>query len=1842
MKKTIIIVIAMMMGMHAMGQIDPTKWDQMLEKGEYKNLYAAAERVYNQNASGRQRLTAAYYMAMAAGRYQEEAYDTSAVRYRRLLPDLDTLERALCHAFLGEYDSALLFDEVLKRTPVEEVKPFCQGGTTLNVTPTAYDMIVLQMQDAGVLSPQDMVEWQERLCDFHRQDVDDVRIWHEVRLLQMMDNVPNHPLEDTSILRRIEVFSATKSPYYTLLHHLMATRHNARGECLKALDYCDKAIAFNSRSEGGTACANLRKEILRTEIDIVGDQSFALPGEMSLRRVTYRNLDHLWLRIVDYDKDYTWGRDETKKRLQKMKPITQWDLPVASNAEHRREHSYLALPPLPEGRYLLLISPDKNFSAKGFEVSEIVCTDMLLATCMNGGMLLERHSGQPIVGQEVRLCRQQRGEMVTVETRTTDNEGRFDFGNSNDYRWNTMIEVERNGVVLRQRAYNHVESSDTTLHYELRTDRPIYKPGDTVHLAVVGFYTDGVEALVADHRQATLHLFDPNMEEVATDSITTDDFGLAACTMTIPTDRLAGTYYLRVDDKSTGNTITIRVEDYKQPKFMVSLEGQRDTAPAFGREYRVEGMASSYSGEPVGGARVRYTVTRSLMHRCWWWYPVLSNTEVATGEVATSDDGTFVIPFVPMPDSTVELSVHPSFQYTVSVDVTDINGESHPASTTFRIGYRNSFIRLEDTINDGRTLAGLQAELIDINGNRLPGSVDIRIERLQQPDKPLLSLPYTLPEIHHTMDREAFRKAFPLMAYDVDYNDPSKWPVAEQGWKGRGGVYRITLTADGADTLVEYRTVTPNGATHVASQELLWDDVDHTTAEVGQNVVVRFGTRFRDVEVRLLLHVGNEQRYMRRYRLTDRLESLVIPVDSTMLGGFNVEIFAVAGGHYEHHNHHVEVPFVHKQLTVDVATFRDHLLPGQSEQWTLRVQGLRTPPEPSALILTLYDDALNSYGTAPQWAFNPWRMHPSLTHAFATIYMASANYLDHPSYSHYNGKYPTVWRLVDALPHYWPRFGSKRMYSKSMNANTVFVTEAVEEDEAFSVQSMDARATVDALADGAQPTVAAMESAPEAPAPDIRTNLNTLAFFAPDIRTDSDGVARFAFTMPDLLTRWNLRGMAFTRDIKVGTLNRTLVTRKQLMVQPNVPRFIRQADTLAFLAKVINLGESARAVAVTFDLTDAATGGTIATHATTLDLPAGGTLPVAFPIEMPENVYVAQYTIRVATTDNGQLPAWSDGERGQIPVLSNRQVVTVSQSLYVNGPGCHEYTLPVATALADSSRQPILMAAEVTSTPIWLALKSMPHLADLESPSSVYLANQLYVSTTGSRLFSGYDTSAWKLMSQTAVSPLHLNDDVKQTLLQTTPWVVDALDEERQYQAVAQYFDRDRMSASIQTLRSQLVQRQNPDGGWSWMPDGQSSLWATLSVLRRLSGIDGIDGIDDVRQRALRFTDARVQQDYERYIKPHLRNKRTPEYADIEYLYVRSLYGEASTEAWRYHYRSALSLYTRLDNLYSLAQLAVVFHRAGDRRQALDILHRLRQRSLESDEMGIYWRDNRGFLSLYQRPIETQAMLIRAFAEVEPTDTLYIARMQQWLLKQKQTTHWGNDVATVEAIQALIVGAPLPAATQADSSVTLTLFGQPLEAPADGLEGYRSSRYSGARLDTLMAAAADNPRLVIARTTPGIAWGAVYYQFADRIDRIPATDMGLRVVRTCRLASDADPDASATAFAVGDKVTVRIDIHSDRALDHVMISDPRPSTFEPLSTRSRRVYAGGLSCYLDVRSSETRLFIDHIDRGHYTVEYDVYVTNPGCFLSGPLVAQCLYAPEFRSIASAIRISVANP
>lgn len=644
-------------------------------------------------------------------------------------------------------------------------------------------------------------------------------------------------------------------------------------------------------------------------------------------------------------------------------------------------------------------------------------------------------------------------------------------------------------------------------------------------------------------------------------------------------------------------------------------------------------------------------------------------------------------------------------------------------------------------------------------------------------------------------------------------------------------------------------------------------------------------------------------------------------------------------------------------------------------------------------------------------------------------------------------------------------------------------------------------------------------------------------------------------------------------------------------------------------------------VEVFFVLTDAATGDTICHH--TEEVKVKDAAQVTFPVEVPQGVYVATYRIvAVCHTDDGTL---SDGEQGQVPVVTNRQAVTISQAMYINGAGEKHYSMPEFTVGTDS-REPRLVAAEVTSNPVWLAIKCMPYLKTMENPSTLYLANQLYINSKGRELVNLVNLDN---LDNLGVSRLKMNEDVKQTLLKATPWVQDAQSEEEQMAAVANYFDKEKLNSQISTLTSQLTSRQNPDGGWSWMPDGQSSLWVTQQVLKLNAKHLTLN-----TGNALAYVDREQQRYYDKYIKPYIAKGYKWQPTDIDYLYTRSFYGKANTEAYKFYYSNALKGYKDYRNLYTQAQLALIFHRHGDRKQALDLLRRIKEKSLTSDEMGMYWRDNTSSWFWYQRPIETQAILIQAFAEITPDDRETIGLMQQWLLKQKQTTHWGNDAATTKAIDALLVEGG-KRNVESSSVVDMNVFGTEMTAEAQGREGYRSQRWTGDDLDALRANGSKD--IVIRKQDDGIAWGAVYYQFADDMDKIPSSEMGITLKRTY-LTTD---NQKLTTLKVGDRVKVRIDIQCDRAMDYLELIDGRPSCVEPLSTRAGWRWTNGLNYYITVNNTDTRCYVEHIDKGKYVFEYEVYVTNPGHFMAGPVTMQCMYAPEFRAIAPAQTLKVEN-
>lgn len=1816
--------------MSATAQTDWKKIDRLIDDGSYKTAYAEAEKVLGSQAPSAERLKAAWYMAKAAAMFQEEAYDSAKLRYETLLPTLTPLDQALCLSFLGRYDEALRHEALLKNTPVEQVKEYATGGNTLNVTPTVYDMVVVVMQEQGDLSAQERLDWQRKLADFHAGDADDIRIWHDLRLYDYDRSVPNKALQCGDLRHYVAKYRGTQSPYYTRFYAMLANECNGKGEYVQALRYCDTAVQLAPKSEGGIECANLRMEITRVRIDVDNTHLTVAPGRQSLQRITYRNTDHLWLRIVPYVEAFSYNQ-KAKEKMLNAKPLEQWDVSVPGNKEYREESALLALPSMKAGHYILLVSPTADFKQQGCMAYEMNCTDMLLVQNGQEGLLLDRATGKPIVGQPLRV--QRRTDQV-LGTATTDRDGRYRF-NINDDRWGLRLVAERDGYTLNTSFNRSSESqvNNQKLRVEVRTDRPIYKPGEEVQVAVLCYTGDGLEAQVVPGRELHLEFQDPNWQEVSRDTVMTDDFGVATARFTIPTDRLAGDYQLIVGaEEQSLATKNIRVEEYKQPKFMVSMETAQGEAPQFGKPYTVRGMAASYSGVPVSSARVQYTIERRRLSRWWWrWWGYEDGSTVAEGELTTAADGSFEITFTPEPDSNIDLSHKPTFEYVVSVDVTDLNGESHPAQTSMRVGYRTAFLSLEGG-EEVSTLDGLKTKYIDINGNPLPGQVDIKIERLWQPAVPLLDAPAMRWDDHNTLDEKAFNTAFPLYAYSKRYNDRDQWAVASQGWKGESGVYRITLTAEGADTAVEYRTVTTPDARKVQSQKLLWVDEGRKSVEVGETYRLRFGSRFKEVEVFYLLRVGNEEREFKRLKVNDELMEITIPVDKSMLGGFQVDLLAVREGIVERFSKRIDVPFSHKKLDVEIHTFRDKLLPGEQEEWTISVKSAEVGVR-SAVVMTMFDDALNSY-ERQQWGFSPWRSNSS--RGFSITMNGGTEigmWLLNPKNEYYRGSQPTVWNLVDALPHY-NRWGRGRiMYksaARSASKNVMYevaVTEEAETEQVFTVVEDAAPAMMNAvtdMADEAMPTASMGADRGVAEPVQARTNLNTLAFFAADVRTGEDGTATYKFIVPELLTRWNVQGMAFTKDIKIGTLDKTLVTQKPLMVQPNLPRFLRHGDSLALMAKVVKESSEFEVrssdVAVSFLLTDAATGEVICNQ--TQHVQVKDAAQVMFDVEVPRHVYVATYRI-VA-----QAEGMSDGEQGQIPVVSNRQAVTVSQALYINGVGEKRFALKDWTA-PSTTREPHLLAAEVVSNPIWLAIKAMPYLQELESPSNLYLANRLYVNTLGLKVLQHVNLSDFAALEEGQEVRLKMNEDVKQTLLQATPWVRDAQGEEAQREAMAAYFDKKALQASLDKSLRQLQEQQQGDGGWSWMPNGESSSWITQQILKKLTVVSG--QLTEVKERALKYVDREEQRYYDRWIKPNLKKGIDCQPTNIDYLYMRSFYGKGTTEAYKYYYANALKRYKDYEHLSTQAQLALIFHRAGDKKQARDLIRRLKEKSLTSDEMGTYWRDNRSSWWWYQRPIETQALLIQAFSEVTPQDVVFIGQMQQWLLKQKQTTHWGNDEATVKAIDALMVTTGTESISETGET-SLTVCGMPMTAEAKGLEGYRQQRWSGEELESVRALR--NNEIVISKQTKGIAWGGVYYQFTDDMDKVPTSETGITLKRTYTNAS-----RPGQPLRVGDRMKVRVDISCDRHMEYLELIDGRPSCVEPLSTEAGWRWNDGLRYYITVNNTDTRCYVDRLEKGRYWFEYEVYITNPGTFLSGPITMQCMYAPEFRAIAPAQKMKV---
>ena len=1841
----------------------------------------------------RRLLREAYMTARNDDEYKENATDSALVRYAALLPRLDSVDQSICHALLAQcyhdylqghrwtirrnevtdeakldyrlwpeeryrdtiqrhLTLALAHPAVLQHVPVESVSEFCltdgEGGDSddarVNVTPTLYDVLV-NYAIACSDDPAEQLRLHQRLVVFHAEEGECLRLCLEIEHLELLSSQSSRPkLTAKDYESCIDRYIGTTCDQVARLYYLAADDCYERGDYLGALRYCDSCTRRFGNCYFGGRCATLAEKIRLPHLSVEMLTS-EIPGREMLGKVTSRNADRLYFRIV---KDVDVPKDDEQKcctTLAKQRFLEAWTLEVPHRDDHHNQTHYLYLPAMPPGMYLLLASTTEDFQTNGLQYQRFAVCDaqLLAATPVENaieGYLLRRSDGSPIVGQRVELTYYDHSKQDYLPLgirQTTDKQGFYRFATSKDIGYRSLhVRTVIDGVTLDHHAHPTTpDTSEVAIQATLLPDRPVYKPGETISFALLCYFGDGYQqgGMAAD-AHAHITLLDASWKVIDSLELVADTMGVCHGSFHIPENATPGRFIIRYSVELQNSTFTIQhlpftsgrpiqVEAYKQPKFTVALSPAAEVR-SFGREATYDGVAETYSRVPVSGARVIYRVERSQVQPPWlrWFRPVGKSSVVAQGTTMTDGEGVFHIAFVPLPDSNVVGSMA-AFQYTLYVDVTDLNGETQSQQQSLRVGYESCHLEL--TIPDEvERIDSIPYEFLDLDGNTVRGVVTTTLQPLATPPA-RLTHPISDTGARDLIGREEFERRFPGYWYDSgdsiyrsDSTDKS-YSVADAACTElQSGYYSVRVSAADpvtGETLSDSAVVLYQrpGDRQVVSTELFYSRVSTTRCEVGDTLTLQVGSRHTGVTLCYALAVGDRVVERRLIALTDQLQDILIPIRQEYLGGFALNLFAVKDNVTLSEQHEIEVPYSHKELEATFSSFRDKLQPGERETWTIHIAKDQThAPIHANLTLTMFDAALDSYGTLP-WSFHPWRTHP-VHNLFAwsnpsyegCSHQRTATYHDLPINN------PLHWSLNGGFPVHGSRilYGSRRMVSKSL---ATVENDAMADNEIYACVEM------------------AEESAPAQSVIPLRTHLNTLAFFAPTLRTDTEGDITYTFTVPELLTRWSIRGIAVTPDLEYAEFVRELVTQKQLMVQPNVPRFLRQGDKIDFLAKLSNLSDSGQQVTVTFTLTDTMSGDIVTEQRQVITVPAGSSLPVSFPLDVPASLSGVKYRI----VAQGQ--SCSDGEQGAIPVLSNRELVTTSQSMYINGLVEKRYGIDTLRLdLGDESRTavPHRFTLEFTANPIWLAAQALPYMEERENPSNIYLANSLYANAIANNIVQQYPV-------------------ITETIRQ---WEQDTIG-----QRLAHYLDSSGITQRLAGDAKKLLDGQRSDGGWSWMPGGSvSSLYTTQYILKRLmfthSHLNEFSGVRDltVQDSGFKFQDsgaealARALQYVDRENCRHYEQQRkltTFEPINLEYLYLRSLYpGHAfagkSRAAYDYYYANALKHHNEYKSLYSRALLALVFHRHGDQEVARQIVSKLKSIALYSDEMGMYWRDNVASYWWYERPVETQAMLIQAFAEVTPEDGESIGLMQQWLLKQRQTTSWSSDVSTADAIAALLCGSHGLALEEQPAEVQVG--GIRLDTPAQAGAGCQVQHWDGTALDSLRCHLKTQPEIHIRKVTEGIGWGAAYYQYYEDIDKIPASAMGITLTRQLYVVQpngDMKLVREGRQPDVGDRVRVRILLNVDRNMEYVQVCEGHASCCEPVSTASGWHRDGGISYYLAVRDASTTFYIERLEKGRYVIEQDLYVTNTGTFALPPTTAQCMYAPEFRSSSEGGQIAI---
>lgn len=1632
-----------------------------------------------------------------------------------------------------------------------------------------------------------------KLIEKYRQD--DVREVKKSKYLQTIDSL-------------IQVYQDIPEAGELAVEHFRFMEGATDAKPQDKLNYINYALSRWGGWSRMNELRNAQKRLTEPMFRVKDMPQVLRPGEKAWVQLDVRNLQNLKISIsrlnITADNDYNAQDEATYKMLlKKTTKLHQKDFCRnyygRPNYEEVKDSIEIG-GNLPLGAYLMEVTSDNTGIAPQrelFYVSNLAVMIQQLPDDRHRYVVVNATDGQPIAGAKIELYNQRydfktkKDKRIVHARLTTDENGEAYFKNVDG---EVLVSTNNDKFTPAKYIYlsrtRYYEKKDNETKYQVYTDRAIYRPGQKVHASAI-FYTvkKGLDASVpGKSMELKFVLSDANWNQVAEQKVTTDEYGTASIDFELPKEGKTGQYSISVNGTASEY---FRVEEYKRPTFEITFPKVNEKYN-WGDTVVVKATAKTYAGVPVQGAKVEYQVTRR--NQLWWWGAGSAGQLVKTDSCVTREDGTFDVE-IPLEaslsgkdeaDMSDFMRIARFFNFEVSAIVTDISGESHEGVMSLPLGTKPTIL----TVNLPKRIETDSLKTVTFayrNASGMPISCRLK----------------------YRIDKGEWKDAEANVPVSIkEYASSS----ASSSLVWKSGVHQLEAIC-GQDTLQQKFTLFSMKDTHPVEPTTEWYyQTAKTFPRDGKPVYIQVGSSENGAHIVYSIIAGNKLLEKGAWELGDSIVTLPFTYKEEYASGIVLNYSFVKQGKCYTRMMSIARPLPEKKLNIAWKTFRNRLTPGQKEEWTLRITTPDGKPAKAQLMSVLYDKSLD------QIAPHSWNLslgfYQSLPDCYWEDNLSFRSFCLNGAYltKYYDEKQLDVDKFDGKYFSYYAYMQAVELSKLERSSGGTVESVRIQKDELVQEEGkvMKTRGSnmnrVAAAAPSANKVFDVVEEMPQfvggsgsdagqfLDKVQVRENMNETAFFYPALESDNNGNVAIRFTLPESVTTWKFMGLAHDKEMRNGLLVDEAVAQKTVMVQPNMPRFLREGDKSTIVVKLFNTSDKKVSGNARMQILDPETNKVVWQKTQNYSIDAEGSATISFDVQgLKEGVYIN----KVVAAGNG----YSDGEQHYLPVLSNRELVVNTLPITLHQKGEQNFDLSKLFLNKEGKQakgaEEAKVTIEYTNNPSWLMVKALPAISNPDEENAISLMSAIYANTI--------TTHIQKTLSLDNHSQKNLSQE----------------------------------SIRLQNQVEKLKKLQNPNGSFSWWNGMKGSRYMTTSVAEMMVRLNAIAGVQKSTARmltsAIDYLSWQTAQEVREMKKQEeKKQKASPSEQALHYLYILSMDGrkmKQNLEADQAYLLEKMSKMTGDFSIYGKARAAVVLARnsqqnAAYREKAGEYLQSVNEYAVYREEMGRYYDTRKALYSWRNYKIPTQVSVIEAMQLLKPNDKQTIEELQRWLLMSKRTQVWDTPVNTVDAVYAFMKGNESNWGRKAENAV-LKLDGKLLPMPQDSTTlGYVKTERPGKA-----------SKLSIDKKSDYTSWGAVYAEFKQPISEIGSMESGIKVLRVI-VPAESEGKGKAQA-KVGEKVKVTLLITADRDYDFVQITDKRAACLEPVNQKSG--YQWGIGCYVSPRDHATNFYFDRLSKGMHIVEMEYYVDRKGDYQSGTCTAECTYSPEFGGRTETYELKVNN-